>query len=98
MLCVVSGASYAQCKSRAAEFGCGYHWAISTPSSSALEYVGALISAGQWHTNLLPIALWRGGLRQAAAALQAAEDEAKQSAKQRPRHVVIVHEAGERKQ
>lgn len=90
-LCAVSGASYAQCKSRAAEFGCGYHWAISTPNATALEYVGALISANQWHTNLLPIALWRGGLNDAAAALQAAQDEARQSDKQRPRHVVIIH-------
>ena len=95
---IKGGSSLAACNARAAEFGCGYHWAISTPNADALEYVGALISAHQWHTNLLPIAMWRGGLAEAADALQAAEDEARQSVRQRPRHVVIIHEGEEKKQ
>jgi hypothetical protein len=76
-------------RSRAAARGIGYHWAISTPNSEAMDYVGALVRANLWQHHLQPIAVW-DGLDKVPHALQEAHDEAKLPIGPKPRHVVII--------
>jgi len=83
-----SGALLAQHKSHAARYGANYHWAISTPSVEALNYVRGMLVGGLLQSDLLPISLWRG-LEAAPDALQAAKDDADKPIK--PRHVVLIH-------
>jgi len=93
---IKGGSALAHARSRAAFHGVGYHWCVSTPSASALDYVGALVRAGLWQTHLQPLAVWDDGLDAAPHALQTALDESKQSSGDKPRHVVLIADSKRR--